>query len=346
MSGGRVAPEAFTAQEIEAAFANFAAAAPSRESFLADRQTCIGGSDAASLFSEGYGCLRRLFYSKRGVPQDFSIDDLPVIRRGQKLERVAAEEFSIQSGRAIQEVGLARHPEHPEIGVHLDRVQIADFRPDPGVVEIKVLGRETFAKLKRDGIQIDYQMQVQHGMLVTGAKWGTFVAFWADGFELKSWDVERDDELCEMIRAAAVDTWKLIQENSCEMPERLPADDKRCARCQWRRTCQDQRLLEIMDAAPEDQLGFDPSLAALAAEYEDASEIASEANAVKEAIGARLKEVLEDRQVVDTNGYRVYYKTLVRNGIDTAALKKQMPDVAKQFTKATPYRSLRVFARS
>lgn len=317
-----------------------------REAFLAERLTCIGGSDAASLFNEGYGCLRRLFYSKRNIQQDSPIDDLPVIRRGRKLEHVAAEEFAIQTGRKIREVGLARHPDHPEIGVHLDREQIAELRPDPGVVEIKILGRETFAKLKREGIPTDYQMQVQHGCLVKGYQWGTFVAFWPDGFELKSWDVERDDELCEMIRVAAVDTWKQIQANPCEMPERLPVDDKRCARCQWRRTCQDARLLEIMDAAPEDQPNFDPSLAALAAEYEDASEVASEAIAVKEAIGTRLKDALEDRQIVDTSGYRIYYRALTRNGIDTAALKKQLPEVAKQFTKATPYRSLRVFARS
>lgn len=316
-----------------------------REDFLARRLTCIGGSDAASLFNEGYGCLRRLFYSKRDIQQDSPIDDLPIIRRGQKLEHVAADEFAIATGRRVEEIGLVRHPDHPFIGSHQDRVEYSSHRPDPGTVEIKVLGRETFMRLKREGIPIDYQMQIQHGLLASGNTWGTFVAFWADGFELLYWDVERDDELCEMIRAAAVDVWDQIQANPCEMPERLPADDKRCARCQWRRTCQEQRLMEIMDAAPEDQPGFDPAIAALAAEYEDASQVASEAAALKDAVGDQLKAVLGDCQVVDTVGYRVYYKAAMRNGIDTTRLKKEQPEIAARYNKPTAYRSMRVFAK-
>jgi predicted phage-related endonuclease len=41
------------------------------EHWLAERKKGIGGSDAASILSEGYGCPRALFYDKAGVEPDY-----------------------------------------------------------------------------------------------------------------------------------------------------------------------------------------------------------------------------------------------------------------------------------
>lgn len=318
---------------------------PTRDEFLAERLTCLGGSDAASLFSAGYGCLRRLYYQKRNTPADSGDDDSPILRRGRKLERIALEEFALASGRRIEAVGLVRHPDHPEIGAHQDAVEYADGRPGPGTIEVKCLGRESFHRVKRDGMIDDYQLQIQHGMLAAGTQWGTFVVFWPDGFQLLSWDVERDETLCEMIRAAAVETWAEIQDLESPLPGRLDPNDKRCATCRWQRTCQGARLLEVMEAgkADDNDIDFDGGLARLAAEYHEAKQVAAEAAGLADEAGDKLKAALGDRQAAETHGYRIYYRVGERVSVDTKALKKDMPDVAAKYARSTLTRTLRIY---
>lgn len=318
-----------------------------RDEFLRERLTCLGGSDAASLFSAGYGCQRRLYYSKRSVPADSGDDDSPILRRGRKLERVALEEFAIASGRRLEYVGLVRHPQHPEIGAHQDAVEWddANLQSGPGTIEVKCLGRESFFRTKRDGISDDYTLQIQQGMLAAGTQWGTFVVFWPDGFQLLWWDVERDEQLCQMIRQTAVDTWQAIQDPDSLLPDRLDPHDKRCATCRWQRTCQGARLLEIMDAGKADDgdLEFDGGLAALAAEYHELKQAAGEADDLASESGDRLRAALGDRQAAETHGYRIYYRVSERASVDTKALKKDLPEIAAKYTKTTATRALRIF---
>ncbi len=322
-----------------------------RDEFLRERLTCLGGSDAASLFSAGYGCLRRLFYSKRNTPADAGDDDSPILRRGRKLERVALEEFALASGRRLESVGLICHPDYPEIGAHQDAVEYDDTRPErgPGTIEVKCLGRESFFRTKREGMIDDYQLQIQHGMLAAGTQWGTFVVFWPDGFQLLWWDVERDEDLCRMIQDAAVATWRQIQDPDSLLPERLDPHDKRCATCRWQRSCQGARLLEIMEAgkADENDLEFDGTIAALAAEYHELRRIAADAGDMADEAANALKAALGDRQAAETHGFRIYYRVSERASVDTKALKKDLPDVAAKYTKTTATRALRIYpARS
>lgn len=317
-----------------------------RDAFLNERLTCLGGSDAASLFSTGYGCQRRLFYQKRNVPADTADDDRPILRRGRKIEGLVLEELVLATGRRAEYVGLVRHPDHPEIAAHQDAVIYCDERPGPGTVEVKCLGRESYTKAKRTGMIEDYILQIQHGMLASGNQWGTFALFWPDGFELRYFDVERDDQLCELIRQTAVETWARIQDPTCELPERLDPHDSRCGTCRWQRTCQQERLLEIMDGGQNDaDIPFDAQLAQLTAEYWEAKQVAAEAQDLADEAGNRLRAEILDRQAVDTSGFRIYYRVSERRTVDTKALKKDLPEVAEKYTKTSATRALRIYPR-
>src|SRR5262245_38151315 len=55
----------------------------SREKFLEQRKLGIGGSDVAHLFNEPpYGCSRRLWLEKRGIPPDYPESPTDIMERG------------------------------------------------------------------------------------------------------------------------------------------------------------------------------------------------------------------------------------------------------------------------
>lgn len=67
-----------------------------------------------------------------------------------------------------------------------------------------------------------------------------------------------------------------------------------------------------------------------------AEELAAEIDSIQDSIKAHM-----DAQRVDTiNGtdWKVTYKAVTSSRLDTAALKKALPDLAQQFTKTTSTR--------
>ena len=73
-------------------------------------------------------------------------------------------------------------------------------------------------------------------------------------------------------------------------------------------------------------------------------EVQAEANAQVEAYKDFLKSVLTDNDLSELTAgkYIVRWTTVTTNRIDTGALRKQLPDIAKQFTKASTSRRFTV----
>ncbi len=171
-----------------------------REQFLAERRTGIGGSDVAAMFSIGYGCRLALWRDKRNQTPDFPDETTGPMELGKILEPYFADKYAEITGRSITAPGVARHPDQPELLVHVDRLIYDAARgSEPGVLEIKSVGRGAFYRYKREGIPEDYILQLQHGMLVTGLRWGAFAIGCRDfgvtrESDLLRWDVERDGE--------------------------------------------------------------------------------------------------------------------------------------------------------
>lgn len=63
-----------------------------------------------------------------------------------------------------------------------------------------------------------------------------------------------------------------------------------------------------------------------------------EAQGEAETIKDEIKAHMGDAEELRAGEYKVTYKTVKSNRLDTAALKKAMPDVVKAFTKETTIR--------
>lgn len=313
-----------------------------RAAFFAERSTGIGGSDIHHLFSlPPYGCALKLWREKSGQPPDYPRDESGPMRRGNALEPIIADEYARTTGRRVETRGVIRDPDHPELLVHVDRVVQYGSMP-PGVLEIKSVGRDMLAKLKREGMPDAYILQLQHGMLCTGYTWGSFAVHCADNWQLIWWDVARDEDIIADIRREGQEFWRRVQAG--DPPEALPAGDKRCQRCEYRTSCHGQALLALC-AGDGGDVEQDPAIAGVVAEYVEARDIAEEADALVSAARERLEAALGDRTAVDTPGARVYWRPQTSMRWDTKALERAHPELVAKFKRPSVSRPLRVYPR-
>lgn len=229
------------------------------EEFKEARLQGFGASDMGSLLNEGdYSCRRRLFLERLGLmPEDDRLQHH--VERGKFLEGPVAGLFKQQiypmPEVEIRLCGTAYIKEYPFMRANADRLIV--FPPDQpdrfGVLEIKCPGEHMFRKIKKEGLPLAYILQLQWQMFCYGTSWGTFAIYWADGHELLTFDVQRDDELIENIVAASKREWHALtgfrafvdlypQAEASELdistlfsqerfPRALDAHSKACERC-------------------------------------------------------------------------------------------------------------------
>ena len=63
-----------------------------------------------------------------------------------------------------------------------------------------------------------------------------------------------------------------------------------------------------------------------------------EAQAEVETIKDAIKAAMGDSEAIQAGEYKITWKSVTSSRLDTAALKKALPDVAERFTKATTVR--------
>ncbi len=63
-----------------------------------------------------------------------------------------------------------------------------------------------------------------------------------------------------------------------------------------------------------------------------------EAQAEAETIKDAIKAAMGDSESMNAGEYKITWKSVTSSRIDTAALKKALPDLAQQFTKTTTAR--------
>src|SRR6266404_6731537 len=143
-----------------------------------EHNTGVGGSQVASVFNlPPYGCARELAYHKRGFQPDHAFHGNRATERGTRLEDFAAEVYTEQTGRQIRRVagaltGVAkRDAQYPFMLCRADREIVNDPR-GPGMLSIKVPGREMFNKVKYDVQPPGWQLQLQYEMSIYDRSWG------------------------------------------------------------------------------------------------------------------------------------------------------------------------------
>ena len=81
-----------------------------------------------------------------------------------------------------------------------------------------------------------------------------------------------------------------------------------------------------------------PTLESTIHEILDLKRMREELDATITALEDSVKAVMGDEELLTAGAYKVSWKTFTSSRVDTTALKKELPQIAAQFTKQTTAR--------
>jgi putative phage-type endonuclease len=321
-----------------------------QEQWLAERKKGIGGSDVAAVLSEGYGCPRALFLDKSGVEPDYQHDEvsLGLFERGHALEPIIARKFVEKTGLKVRRMPTRVSAERPWMRVNVDRcIETVDEAMGPGYLECKTANAHVFQNMIEEGMPEHYVLQVQHGLAVTGWKWGYFAVLEPYTFRFLCFKYERNEQLIAILCGYEEAFWKQVQAG--EIPARLEDfNDSRCEKCVYRRGCRNaealpakKRMKPVYEADDDWRLsGLVAGLKAVDASIEEAE---SQRTQYRDAIKALLGE--RSHVLVPSQGVKLNLGTQSgRLSWDGKALDAEHPELADKYKRrGEPFQVLRVY---
>ena len=277
-----------------------------RERWLAERRKGIGGSDASTIagvnrFSSRY----ELWLDKTGqLPEKHQT---PAMRWGTMLEPALRQAFVEDTGLVVHRAGLMRSKSHPFMQVSLD-----GNVGDGGIFESKCTNWRMADDWDNDQIADHAEVQVQHGLAVTGRTHAHVVAL-IDGNDFQIRRVERDEKFIALLIEMEQEFWdKYVLGNTAPPVDAaaLPA-----IKAHW--------LTVDTDLTVADPEVIAPLYVAIKA----AKVTTKEAQEIEDFLEAQLRELLGSGEALIAGG--LLYATAAQNG--TFSLKRfaaAHPDLA------------------
>lgn len=311
-----------------------------REKFLAERKTCVGGSDIKHLLGLEFGCERQLFYQKTGEPADFpqNLEDGPVnfhLRRGILLEPIAIREYQASTGRKVMCRNVfIRHPKYAFMGVHLDAVIRPTRTTRKGTLECKIPSFRAFRSYKQTNQPAaEYILQAHYNAMVSSMPWSSIDIFTADTMETLWFDQQHDPEITDALPGIVSDFWTRVTDywagRLTDNPfPKLDRTDKRCAKCPWRTKCQNlgETARVLLDASSDEikEIDFevdpDDALAVQAINVDRLSKAKNKADGLYKKEKAVLEDMIGERSAVEVpQKVKLWWKETIRNEKERAA---------------------------
>lgn len=295
----------------------------SHEEWLQARTRGLGGSDASVVLGlNKYKTPFELWLEKTGqvTPQS---SESEAAYFGTLLEDLVAKEFEKRSGKKVRKRNaMFQHPEHEFILANIDRFVVGE----KAILECKTASAFLAKEWEGNEIPEAYIVQVQHYLGVLGPEYKKgYFAVLIGGQKFIWKEIERDDELIEMIFQAEIDFW-----NNHVLVNQPPALDGSSAA--------EQFLAERFAKAEEEKA------IPLKAEFKDKIERYLELKALikeleneKNEIANQIKYELKDATYGFVGNYRAEWKRSTQNRVDSKKLKAEFPEVYAKVVKPTNY---------
>jgi putative phage-type endonuclease len=193
----------------------------SREDWLKTRLDTLGSSDAPAVLGlSRFKSGLELFTEKteRLVPKPVGRE----ARWGQLLEPVCADEFTVETGLAlVRPTAIYRHPERKWMTANPDRFIDYEDERGLGILEIKTASA-FHASAWADDPPLDYQVQLQHQLCVTGLMRGRFaVLIGGQRFEFTpdEGEILRSEKFCSWLIEKEEEFWDCVQRGIPPKPD-------------------------------------------------------------------------------------------------------------------------------
>lgn len=294
---------------------------------LVERNSGVGGSDAAAAVNlSPWKSPFRLWQEKVGeIQPDFDPDN-DYIRFGNLLEDIVADEFARRRGLKVQRVNSTlKHPNHSFMLAHIDR-RVVGSREGLECKTASLRMAKEWGEEDTDEVPAEYLAQSAHYMAVTGyTVWN--VAVLIAGNDFRMYRIERDEDLIESLITREREFWRCVE-------TRIPPEPT--------------TIEDAFSLWPQDNGKSIATTPEISADVVQLHQLKATAKATEESIdtvGLRIRSYMADATtLLQSSGGKpiATWKTQSASRVDPAALRENFPDIAKQVTKVSHSRVLRL----
>ena len=285
----------------------------------------IGGSDASVIMGVNPWKSRyQLWLEKTGQVEPEDISDKPAVEMGNLMEPLIVDFYRKKTGHKVDYTPDAPSMTHPEYdfitGMPDGFVKTAT---DRGILECKNVGWRSIFAWER-GVPEHYKYQAYHYLLLTGRGWCDFAACLGGG-EIVIIPVTMPQGMAEEMIGEYTKFWDCV--TTFKPPEiQTPGE----ATLRW----------------PEDNgtsVIADENITILSGNI---SRLKSEKKEIEKTLEKNITEIQsfmgENQSLISRGGKRLHtWKTQSRETLDTKLLKKDHPELARDYTRATTSRVFR-----
>lgn len=298
----------------------------SREEWLQYRTQGIGGSDVSIIAGVNpFKSIHQLWLEKTGQikPEETESE---YAHFGTLLEPLVRKEFTARTGIKVRSKNmLLQSSESPFMYADLDGVIYENG-------ELVIFEAKTASAYKQEvwenGIPLEYLLQIQHYMAVTGAK-KTYIAALVGGNHFFWHEVIRDEELIEKIIAMEKYFWEHHVLGGIE-----PVPDGSDATTTY--------LNEKFAVSNGLTVELPEEVLPICADYENLSQKIKELETAKNAAGNQIKNYMKEYEVGIAGDRKIIWKPIVKNTLDSKRLKEERPEVYDAYVSQNSYRRLSV----
>ena len=183
-----------------------------------------------------------------------------------------------------------------------------------------------------DSIPDEYQLQIQHYLVVTGYK-AAFIAVLIGGNSFKWKCVKRDDELISMLIQLESDFWEHVQNGT------PPPLDGSVASTNF--------LAErFANSRPSSRIDLPEKAADLLCQYDEACEQLEAITGQKQLAENLLKEMMGENEIATAGDRIITWKPVSQERLDIKTLKAEHPALYKKYANKTSFRRFSIKAEA
>lgn len=289
--------------------------------WLKERQCGIGGSDVGAILGVNKYKTPFEVYLEKTEPITEVGEQSESAYWGDQFEEVVAKEFEKRTGKKVRrDRKHYKHKEYSFMVANIDRKVVGEN----AILECKTANQYLANEWQDDEVPASYLLQVQHYLFVTGAEVG-YIAVLIGGQKFVWKEVQRDEELIEVIIEAEKEFWKMVQDKT------PPALDGSSAA--------EKYLKERYKEAEEDksiELGF---------EYKDKIKTYLDMKVQLKNFETQVKELenqikfeIGNAEYAHAPGYSLSWKNVSSAKVDAEKLKSEYPEIYDKVIKESKSR--------
>lgn len=291
--------------------------------WLRYRKLGIGGSDAGAICGlNPYRTAIHVYYDK--TSEEIEETDNEAMRQGREFEEYVARRFMEKTGKKVRKTNyMYQHSQYPFMLADIDRLIVGEN----AALECKTASPYMADKWKEDKIPLSYQLQCYHYIATLGLD-VMYLAVLIYGKEFKIYTIERDEEIIADLIRIEKDFW----ENHV-MARVIPTPDGS--------KVADSVIAEYYKEAKKETIllsGFDEQLK----RRQELDELMKRMETEKKQIEQELKLYLGYAENAENEYFRVSWKSVVSNKVDTTRLKEEQPEIYKKYLKPSVSRRFTV----